>query len=450
MDRVGGENVGRVSSIRQVATASFIGTTIEWYDYFIYSTAAALVFNRLFFPEFAPLTGTLLAFATFGAGFVMRPLGAAIFGHYGDRIGRKSMLVLTLFIMGGATFLIGCLPTFESIGIWAPVLLVILRLLQGLGLGGEWGGAVSMTIEHAPQNRRGFYGSFPQLGVPVGFLLSSIAFLLAVSLLPEWGWRVPFLASIVLVLVGLFIRFRIEESPLFRRVRETGTEARTPIVDVLRAYPKQVLLAVGASLGFQVEGYIVLAYTLSYGTQVLGLSQSTLLSFIGLVALLAIPAIVGFSALSDRVGRRAVFMGGALATGLVSFPFFWLLNTRSLVLVFIAILVAGLVQQAMAGPAAALFSEMFGTRTRYSGASLGYQLGAIVGGGFAPFIATALYAATGTSLSISIYMFVACAITFVSVLFITETYRKNLGETEEEEHRLIVGTIAERREPVDG
>jgi len=267
----------------------------------------------------------------------------------------------------------------------------------------------------------------------VGFLLSTIAFLLVNLTLSQeqvlaWGWRLPFIAIILLVAVGLFIRLKIEESPVFRRVRETRTEARMPILEVLRNYPKQVALAVGASLGFQVVGYIVLAYLLSYGTQVLGLPNTTLLLFVGIAAIIAMPAILYFSALSDRIGRRKVFLAGAAGAGLMSFPFFWLLDTRSLVLVFIAVVVTGTVQQAMAGPAAALFSEMFGTRTRYSGASLGYQLGAIVGGGFAPFIATALYAATGTSMSISAYMLIACAITFACVLFITETYQRDLME----------------------
>jgi MHS family shikimate/dehydroshikimate transporter-like MFS transporter len=252
MERVGGEDRGQISAIRKVAGASLIGTTIEWYDFFIYGTAAALVFPALFFPEFSETAGTLAAFATFGVGFFARPVGGIIFGHFGDRIGRKTMLVLTLTIMGVATTLIGLLPTYEAIGVAAPLLLVVLRFAQGLGVGGEWGGAVLMAVEHSPAEKRGFFGSWPQMGVPAGLILSNLIFL-AVSSLPEeqftaWGWRIPFLLSIILVAVGLFIRLRIMESPAFRRVQETQTEARMPIVDVIRTYPKQVLLAAGAFL----------------------------------------------------------------------------------------------------------------------------------------------------------------------------------------------------------
>ncbi|MGH3146834.1 MAG: MFS transporter [Rubrobacter sp.] len=443
--------MGTTSSVRRVVTASVVGTVIEWYDYFIYGTAAALVFGGLFFPSSDPLVGTLLAFATFGAGFLARPLGGVIFGHYGDRVGRKSMLVLTLLITGVATFLIGCLPTYESIGVLAPILLVTLRLLQGLGLGGEWGGAALMSVEHAPQGRRGFYGSFPQLGVPIGFLLSSGAFLLVNTVLSgvTWGWRVPFLASIVLIAVGLFIRLRIEESPVFKRVRETGTEARMPVLDVLRVYPKQVALAVGASLANQVVGYIVLAYLLSYGTQVLGLSSTVLLVIVSIAAAVCIFFLVGYGALSDRLGRRRVFLGGTTVLAVMSFPFFWLVDTGSVAAIFVAVIIVSTSTQALAGPTSAFFAEMFGTRVRYSGISLGYQLGAIVGGGFAPFIAASLYAATGTSASVSAYMLASCVITFVSVLLISETYQKDIGEVEGEERRLISGSPAERRSPTD-
>src|ERR671912_422259 len=260
MERLGGEGAGQTSSIRQVALASFIGTAIEWYDFFLYGTAAALVFGSLFFPEATPLGGTLLAFATYGVGFFARPVGGIIFGHYGDRIGRKTMLVLSLLIMGVATFLIGLLPTFESVGILAPILLVGLRLFQGIGVGGEWGGAVLMAVEHAPTGRRGFYGSWPQMGVPAGLVLSTVVFALFEQLPEEqflaWGWRVPFLLSIILVAVGLYIRLRLMESPAFREVEETHTESPMPILDVLRTYPKNVLLAMGARVGDNMLFYI--------------------------------------------------------------------------------------------------------------------------------------------------------------------------------------------------
>ncbi|MDA8368895.1 MAG: MFS transporter [Nocardiopsaceae bacterium] len=422
-----------MSMIRRASTAALVGTTIEWYDFFIYSTAAALVFNKAFFPDASPLIGTLLAFATFGVGFVMRPAGAVVFGHFGDKVGRKSILVLTLFIMGGATFLIGLLPTFSEIGILAPILLVFLRLLQGFAIGGEWGGAVALVVEHAPPNRRGFYGSFPQLGVPLGFILSTVIFLVVNITLPDasWGWRIPFLLSAVLILVGMVIRLRIEESPMFReaqeKARKSQTKERMPIVEVFRSYWKQVLLALGLSLGFQVGGYLNLTYMLSYGTTVLGLPNNTLLIFVGIISSLSIPAIVGFCYLSDIIGRRKVFMFGAVGGAVMAFPLFLLVNTKVLALVFIGILLAALINQAMSGPVAALFSEMFNTKTRYSGASMGYQVGAIIGGGFAPFIATALFAATGTSMAVAGYLFLSCAISAVCVLALKETAHKELA-----------------------
>jgi metabolite-proton symporter len=454
MERAGGEERGRASSIRRVALASFVGTTIEWYDFFIYGTAAALVFPALFFPEQTPLVGTLLAFATFGVGFLARPLGGAVFGHFGDRVGRKSMLVLTLILMGTATFLIGLLPTYQQIGVLAPILLVVLRLLQGLGLGGEWGGAALMAVEHSPRGRRGFYGSFPQMGVPAGILLSNTVFLLLAASLSEeqfasWGWRVPFLLSIVLVGVGLFIRLKIMESPAFRRVRETRTEARMPIVDVFRTYPGQIALAAGAFVAASGVGYITLAYLLAYATEVLGLSRSSILSVVLLASAIQIPALAFFAARSDRVGRRMVFSGGAALGALWAFPYFWLVDTGSIVLIFVAITVMATAISAMSGPQAALFAEMFGTRVRYSGASLGYQLGAIFGGGFAPFIAASLYAATTSSLSISAYMLALCIVSLVSVLLITETYQKDIEEVEPEE-REVVAEAPEARDPAVG
>src|SRR6266576_4232225 len=315
---------GTAGSIRIVAMASLIGTTIEWYDFFLYGTAAALVFNRLFFPTFDPLAGTLAAFGTYSVGFVARPIGGIVIGHYGDRIGRKSMLVLTLIIMGVATFGIGLLPTYAQIGPWAAVALVVLRLAQGFGVGGEWGGAVLMAVEHAPPGRRGFYGSWPQIGVPAGLLLSTAVFA-QFARLPEaqflsWGWRVPFLLSILLVAVGLVIRLRIVETPAFARVKEAGAEAKRRIVEVLLNHPKEVLLAMGARLAENGAFYIYTVFVLVYGTQKVGIARETVLTGILIAAACALVAIPLCGALSDRLGRRPVYLFGACVTALFAYP----------------------------------------------------------------------------------------------------------------------------------
>ena len=385
----------RPHSIRLVALASLVGTAIEWYDFYLYGTAAALIFNRLYFPTFDPLTGTLAAFGTYAAGFLARPIGGIIIGHYGDRVGRKSMLVLTLVIMGLATFGIGLLPTYAQIGPWAAVGLVTLRLAQGFGVGGEWGGAVLMAVEHAPAGSRGFYGSWPQMGVPAGLLLSSFAFVL-LSRLPEdqflsWGWRLPFLLSILLVGVGLVIRLRILETPAFLRVKETGAESRLPIVDLLRTHRREVLLAIGARMVENGAFYIYSVFLLVYGTQKVGLDRQTLLTgvLIGAVCLLAAVPVCGW--LSDRLGRRPVYLFGACFTAVWAYPLFRLVDTGSTPLVWLAVVVALVFGHApMYGPQAAFFSELFGSRVRYSGASLGSQLASVLAGGLSPFIETAL------------------------------------------------------------
>ncbi|CAN5131239.1 hypothetical protein BH18ACT10_BH18ACT10_18670 [soil metagenome] len=311
MERPSGEHQGNVSSIRRVAIASLVGTALEWYDYFLYGTAAALIFNEIFFPESDPLIGTLLAFATFGVGFGTRPIGGLVFGHYGDKIGRKAMLVITLLIMGIATCAIGLMPTYNQIGIWAPILLVVLRLVQGFGVGGEWGGAVLMAVEHAPEGRRGYYGSWPQMGVPAGLVISTVVFALF-ELLPEeqflaWGWRVPFLLSFVLVLVGLYVRLRLAESPAFQEVEETHTEASMPVLEVFRTYPRNILLAMGARLGDNVLFYIFSVFVLTYVVDELGMSESVALIGVSIGAALEFIAIPFFGALSDRIGRRPVY-----------------------------------------------------------------------------------------------------------------------------------------------
>jgi MHS family shikimate/dehydroshikimate transporter-like MFS transporter len=441
MDRLGGEDTGMPTSIRKVVVASFIGTTIEWYDYFIYGTAAALVFPALFFPEFSELAGTLASFATFAVGFAARPLGGVIFGHYGDRIGRKAMLVLTLLIMGVATFLVGLLPTFETIGIWAPILLVALRLVQGLGLGGEWGGAVLMAVEHSPEDQRGLNGSWPQMGVPAGLVLGTGAFAAVSAISGEafqtWGWRVPFLLSIILIGVGLFIRLSIYESPAFQRVRESGTEARMPIVDVFRTYPKNLLIGVGSRIGIDVAFYILAVYSLTHISANLGLSQSIGLIAVSIAALIEIFTIPAFASFSDRVGRKPLLIAGAAFLGVWSFVFFGLLNTESTFLIILATIVGlSIGHAAVYGTQASFYAELFGTRVRYSGASFSYQIAGIFGGALAPLIATALYPAGGTTL-IAVYVAAVCALSVLCYALATETYRKDIYEEEPEERQLI-------------
>src|SRR5215213_3738532 len=438
MERLGGEREGQISSIRQVAGASFIGTAIEWYDFFLYGTAAALIFGELFFPEFSSTAGTLAAFSTYAVGFAARPLGGLVFGHYGDRIGRKAMLVLTLLIMGIATALIGVLPTFETIGVWAPILLVVLRFFQGIGVGGEWGGAVLMAVEHAPEGRRGFYGSWPQMGVPAGLLTGNLAFLASTAWLPEaWGWRVPFLFSLVLVGVGLFIRLRIMESPLFLQVKETHTEAPMPIIDVVRTYPKNVLLAMGMRIAENGTFYVLTVFVLTYITAELGLGENVGLVGVLIAAAIGLITVPFFGALSDRVGRRPLYLFGSVFLLLFSFPFFWLLNTGVTPLIWLAIVLAvNLGHDSMYGPQAAYFSELFGTRVRYSGASIGYQLASVLAGGLAFPVSEYLIANYGYQ-SIAIYMALMALITVISVLLASETYRGDINATEAQERQLI-------------
>ena len=418
------------NSVRLVAVASFIGTTIEWYDFFLYGTAAALVFNRLFFPTFDPLMGTLAAFGTYAVGFFARPIGGIVIGHYGDRIGRKSMLVLTLVIMGVATFLIGLLPTYEQVGPWAAVGLVLLRIAQGFGVGGEWGGAVLMAVEHAPPGKRGYYGSWPQVGVPAGLVLSTAVFAVFARL-PEaqflsWGWRVPFLLSALLVVVGLLIRVRILETPAFTRVKEESREARQPIVEVLANYPKQVLLAMGARFAENGAFYIYSVFVLTYATQQVKMSQQIVLNGMLIGASLELLAIPFFGALSDRLGRRPVYLFGAVMTALWAYPLFWLLDTGSPPLVWLALIVAFVFSHAaMYGPQAAFLSELFGTRVRYSGASLGAQLAAVLAGGTSPFIATLLLANYGTS-ALVLYIIAMALITIVAVILASETHKDHI------------------------
>ena len=444
MERLGGEHEGQISSIRKVGLASFIGAMIEWYDFFLYGLAAAVVFNELFFPNIDPLLGTLAAFATFGVGFFARPLGGIIFGHYGDRVGRKAMLVLTLLIMGVATFLIGLLPTYDAVGILAPILLVTLRIFQGIGVGGEWGGAALLVVEHSPQGRRGFYGSWPQMGSSAGLLLAT-ALYTAFSSLPEeqfmaWGWRAPFLLSIILVGVGLFIRMRIMETPAFTRMKDAGAESRMPLIEAVRSHPKSVLLVIGMRVAENACGYIFSVFVLTFVTQQLGLPNSAAYAGVMIAAAAQFLISPAYGALSDRVGRRPVYIWGAGFLALFAFPFFWLLNTGVLPLIWLAIVLAYAVgNSAMFATQPAFFSELFGTNVRYSGVSLGYQLSAVFAGGLAPFIATALLAWAGSYWPVALYVAGVALISLVSVYLATETFRGEISEEQPREREAIAG-----------
>ncbi len=415
------------TSIRKVAIASFIGTTIEWYDFFLYGTASALIFGPLFFPKYDALTGALASYSTYAVGFVARPIGGIVCGHFGDRVGRKSMLIFTLLLMGVATALIGLLPTYDQIGVWAPALLIVLRIAQGFAVGGEWGGAVLMAVEHSPKGQRGFYGSWPQVGVPAGLLLSTGVFGL-ISKLPEdvllsWGWRLAFLLSILMVGVGLYIRLAMTEPPAFAEVKQTGSESRMPIIDAVRQHPRNVILAMGARIAENGAFYLYTVFILTYATQPrIGFSRSSVLTAIALTAIIEIFAIPTYGWLSDKVGRRPVYLFGAIFTGLFAFPFFWLVNTSNVSLMTLAVvlaLVGG--HAAMYGPQASFFSELFGTRVRYSGASLGYQLASVIAGGLSPLIATGLLQSTGVSWPIALFVVGMATVTTVSVFLATET-----------------------------
>jgi len=435
MEQIGGENAGQRTSLWQVIGASAIGTIMEWYDFFLYAAAAALVFPALFFPESEPLTGTLLAFGTYALGFFVRPVDGIIFGNLGDKTGRKTILIITLLLMGIATMLIGVLPTFNQLGLWAAILLLVLRILQGLGAGAEFGGAVIMAAEYSPQGKRGLYASLPCTGVAIGLLLSSGVFALFSSLPEEqflaWGWRIPFLLSIVVVAVGLYIRLRILETPVFSQVKETNTEVGMPIVEVVRSQPRNLLVAIGARFSENGNAYIIQTFTLTYVATQLGMSDNVALTGVLIAAAIGIFTIPLFGALSDRVGRRPVYMFGSAFLALFSFPFFWLLNTETSVLVWLAIVLANSVGvYGMFAPQAAYFSELFDTRVRYSGLALAREVSAPFAGGIAPFIATYLLSKSGTYWPIALYMIVLALISLVALAFGPETYQRRISEDE--------------------
>ncbi|MFT6519067.1 MAG: MFS family permease [Candidatus Azotimanducaceae bacterium] len=436
-------------NMRKVAGTALAGTSIEWYDFFIYGTAAALVFPTAFFPADMPATIALIAsFSTFAVGFIARPLGGVIFGHYGDRVGRKQTLVVALLIMGGGTTLIGLLPTYESIGFLAPLLLVLLRFIQGLAIGGQWGGAMLLVTESAPQNRRGYYGAFAQAGAPVGVILANLAFLAIGSTISDdsfmsWGWRIPFLASVILIGISMYVQLHLEETPAFMELEknkltrqaevspaDTGDTSdsmlvdvtRSPVLEALRLYPRRIALAAGAFISIQVTFYILIAFVVAYGTDESGLDlpRSTMLSAVLIASVIQVIVQFIAASYSDRHGRKGVYLAGALLLGLWSFALFPLIDTGNYLLIIVAI-TGGLSFLAMQyGPQAAFYTELFSTQVRYSGASLGYQIGAILGGAFAPSIAVLLWKEFGV-IYVSVYIFLAALVTIVSVLMLTET-----------------------------
>lgn len=422
-----------MSERRRVAAASFIGTTVEWYDYFIYGSAAALVFAPQFFPTADPLTGTLAAFATFAVGFVARPIGGIVMGHFGDTVGRKSMLVISMMMMGLATVCIGLLPNYASIGIAAPILLVVLRFVQGLGVGGEWGGAVLMAVEYAPKKKRALYGAFPQMGLPAGIVAANLVFLLvSASVAPEafaaWGWRIPFLISAVLIVVGLILRLKIDESPAFAAAQKSRTTTTRPLAEIVRQHRRSLVLACAASIAAPALGYLVLVYMLSYGVQVLELSRNTMLWLIIGGSVIWLVTIAGAAVLADRIGRKPVFLAGAALVTVWAWPFFLLVDSARPELILLAFAVGTAGIAGMAGPQATLVAALFPTAVRYSGASLAYQVGSILGGALAPLIATALYASYGSSTPIAVYMAGLGLISFVALLFLDETDHDGLDE----------------------
>ena len=428
------------SNIRKVALTSLSGTSIEWYDFFLYGAAAGLVFPKLFFGEVDPTTALILSFLTFAAGFIARPVGGIIFGHFGDIVGRKKTLVIALMLMGIASTMIGLLPTYETIGIAAPLLLTFLRFCQGIAIGGQWGGAMLLVTESAPNNRRGFYGAYAQAGAPVGVILANIAFIYVSSLTTEeyflsWGWRIPFLISFVLVIISMYIQLRLEDTRAFKELEASKSAApvekrqikSSPILEALRRYPGRISLAAGAFLSIQVTFYILVAFILAYGVQTTELSRNDILMAVLIGSAIMVPMQFVFSDYSDKNGRKGIFMTGAILTGVWAFALFPLIDTGSFYLVILGVSGGLMFLGMMYGPQAAFFAELFSTDVRYSGASLGYQIGAIIGGSFAPTIATLLWK-NYDIFWVSVYIAFASLASLLSVYFLTETYQKDLNE----------------------
>jgi MFS transporter, MHS family, shikimate and dehydroshikimate transport protein len=424
--------VDAAAGLRRIVWSSVIGTAVEWYDFLIYGAATALVFNKLFFPAGDPALGTLAAFGTYAVGFLARPLGAAIFGHFGDRVGRKAMLAITIVIMGLGTFLIGVLPTYQQIGIAAPILLVLLRLLQGIGIGGEWGGAVLMVVENAPAKKRGFFGSLVQVGNPIGNLVAIGVFAI-VSQLPEsdflsWGWRIPFLLSIVLIGVGLFIRLKLEETPAFRQLKAKNEVVKMPIVEIFKYHRRPFFTAVGLKISEIAYASIAGVFVISYATSQLGLSRSSILNGVFLASFVALFSIPLFGWLSDRIGRKTMFYASCAFSMLFAFPMFWLLQTRDPTIVTLTVVIAiSCGQMVMFGIGAPWYSELFTARLRYSGASLGFQVGAALSGGLSPLIAASLLAwSGGATWPISVFLIACALVTTIATAAAPEMAGKDL------------------------
>ena len=428
------------SNMQKVALTALAGTSIEWYDFFLYGAAAALIFPTAFFGEATPSTALILSLLTFAAGFIARPIGGIIFGHYGDRVGRKKTLVIALILMGVSSTLIGLLPTYAMIGVTAPILLTSLRFAQGLAIGGQWGGAMLLVTESAPSDKRGYYGAFAQAGAPVGVILANLAFIITSSLVSEesfysWGWRIPFLASAILIGISMYIQLNLEDTKAFkelqamREVHEDNNQAvnRSPVLEAIKKYPKRIALAAGAFLSIQVTFYILIAFLLAYGVSSAEISRDDMLAAVLIASAIMVPCQFIFSSYSDRHGRKGIFMAGAILTGLWAFAIFPLVDTGNFWLIVLAITMGLIFVGMMYGPQAAFFTELFSTEVRYSGATLGYQFGAILGGAFAPTIAAFLWNNYGV-FWVSVYIAFASLMTLFSVMALTETYQNNLSD----------------------
>jgi len=422
----------RKKQVKKAAIASVVGTSIEWYDFFLYGTMAALVFPQLFFPESSSYIGTLQAFTTLFVGFLARPIGAMIFGNYGDKIGRKATLVITLLLMGVSTTIIGLLPTYESMGVFASVLLVLLRFIQGIGVGGEWGGSVVLAIEWSSKKRRGLMGSMTQIGVPIGLLVSSAVVSLCIFLTGDnfvtWGWRIPFLISILLVIVALYIRLGIEESPQFTKMKKENRVAKQPVLEVIKRHPKEIILAALSRLSDQVPFYIFTTFIISYGVDHVNLDKQFLTNAVMLVSIAYLVFVPLSAHLSDKVGRKKMYLIGCMMSILFAIPYFYLFNTGLTALVILAIAISGIGPGIVYGPQAALIAENFPIHLRYSGASIAYQLASIIGGGVAPIISLYLLHQYGSAIPIGIYIMACCAISLLAVAKLKDGSGQNLQE----------------------
>lgn len=421
--------------MRRILIASLVGSSIEWFDYFLYGTVAALVFNQLFFVNDDPTIGLLLSYASFALAFFIRPFGGVIFSHIGDRIGRKKTLVLTLSLMGVATFGMGLLPTYQAVGIWAPILLITLRLVQGLGIGGEWGGALLLAVEYAPAEKRGLFGAIPQMGVTIGMLLGTVA-LSIMTLLPEnafmtWGWRIPFIFSAFLVFFGLWIRKGIDETPSFKKVKESGEVPKLPIVETLKNYWREVLIAVGAKVVETAPFYIFSTFVVSYATSNLGFSRTATLTAVMIATIITTILIPIMGNLSDTIGRKKLFIGGTIGMALFAFPYFWLLQQKSVLLLIVATVIGlGVIWAPITAVLGTMFSEIFDAKIRYTGITLGYQIGAALAGGTAPLVATALLDKFNNSyVPVAIYIIFASVLSLAAIWAVKDRSNQKLDET---------------------